>query len=84
MTTTLVNGTYTNALNAFRSPAMPTNPLPFLNALVDCIRQEGPDWLRTNDGKALLFPVLLMTYGTIFQLDSVREYERLDQIIPRA
>jgi len=84
MTATLINGTYTNGINAFRSPALPSNPLPFLFALADCIRQQGTDWLRTNEGKALLFPVLLMAYGATFHLDSVTEFERLDETIPRA
>ena len=84
MTTTLVNGIHTNAINAFRAPALPTNPLPFLYALADCIRQHGTDWLRTDEGKALLFTVLVMAYGTGFRLDSEKEFERLDKVIPRA
>ena len=83
MTTRLVNGSYTREIIAFRSPAVPSNPLPFLFALADCIRQHGPDWLRTNEGKALLFPVLLMAYGSMFQLDCIAEYERLDNVIPK-
>ena len=79
-----INGTYTNGIYAFRSTALPSNPLPFLFAFADCIRQHGIDWIRNNQGKALLFPVLLMAYGTTFQLNSVTEFERLDQTIPRA
>ena len=84
MTTTLVNGRYTNEISAFRLPGLPTNPQPFLIALVDCIRQYGSAWICTDEGKALLFPVLLMAYGSLFRLDSAEEFERLDRIIPRA
>ena len=84
MTTNLINGTYTNGINAFRSAKAPASPLPFLFALVDCIREQGPDWLGTDEAKALLFPVLLLTYGTTFHLDSAGEFRRLDKVIPRA
>jgi len=84
MTTTLIDGNYTNGINAFRSKASPSNPLPFLYALADCVKKHGPDWMRTDEGKAILFSLLIMAYGPLFILDSIKEFERLDQAIPRA
>lgn len=81
--TRIVNGNHLPAINAFRSAAIPSNPLPFLFVLADCVREHGSGWIRTDEGKAVLFVLLLMGYGPTFQLDSRAEFQRLDQTVPR-
>jgi len=78
------NIAYRQEANYFRAPVVPANPLPFLNTLVSGIRTFGGNWLRTDEAKAILFPVLIMTYPTPFVLDRSVEFDRLNRVIPKS
>lgn len=81
MTTTLRNVSYNQEAKAFCARALPVNPLPFLYALADAVKEKGTDWIRTDNAKAILFTLIQMAYGQSFNLDGVAEYERLRILI---
>ena len=62
---------------AFCIKVLPVNPLPFLYALADSIKERGTDWIRTDHAKAILYVLIQMAYGQGFHLDGIAEYDRL-------
>ena len=81
MTTTLRNVTYDREAKAFYTRALPVNPLPFLYALADSVKEKGTDWIGTDYAKAILFTLVQMAYGQNFSLNGMAEYERLRLLI---
>jgi len=77
MTTTLRNVPFSQEARAFYGRALPVNPLPFLYALADAVKEKGTDWIRTDNAKAILYTLIQMAYGQGFHLDGIAEYERL-------
>ena len=77
MTTTLRNVHFSQEARAFYARALPVNPLPFLYALADAVKEKGMDWIRTDNAKAILYTLIQMAYGQGFHLDGIAEYERL-------
>lgn len=83
MTTKLVNVDNIRLMNAFRQPAFPCNPLPFLYALIEETHAHGSAFIATDFGRSMFFVPMQLAYGQTFQLDCVEEYERLNKVIPR-
>ena len=81
MTTTLRNVPFNQEARAFYARALPVNPLPFLYALADAVKEKGMDWIRTDNAKAILYTLIQMAYGQGFHLDGIAEYERLRCLI---
>ncbi|HUU89103.1 MAG TPA: hypothetical protein VMX17_15315 [Candidatus Glassbacteria bacterium] len=62
------------------APSMPSNPIPFANGLIEGCKQNGTDWIRTDEAKMILFTIIQQSYGQAVLLDSFREYQRLFQV----
>ena len=77
MTTTLKNVSYEQEIQAFLKDPLPVNPVPFAIALADCVHQQGPAWIRTDQAKALLHLLNQQAHGPLYQLDSLAEHQRL-------
>jgi len=81
MTTTLRNVSYNQEARAFYAKALPVNPLPFLYALADSVKEQGTDWIRTDHAKAILYTLIQMAYGQDFHLDGLAEFDRLRSLM---
>lgn len=81
MTTILRNVSYEREAKVFCARTLPVNPLPFLYALADSVKEKGTDWVRTDHAKAILFTLIQMAYGQNFSLEGMVEYERLRLVI---
>jgi hypothetical protein len=81
MTTTLRNVTCDGEAKAFYAKVLPVNPLPFLYALADSVKEKGTHWIKTDYAKAILFTLIQMAYGQNFSISGTAEYERLRQLI---
>lgn len=55
----------------------PSNPIPFANGLVKGCKMHGSDYIQSDQGKMILFTLMQQAYGTAFQLDSFKEFQRL-------
>lgn len=69
-------------VQAFRSPAFPGNPLPFLNGLAEHVRENGTDSIRSDEAKAVLWILIGQAYGTLATVDLGAEWNRLDAKLP--
>jgi len=67
----------TDLSRAMFSPAFPCNPIPFLSGLITGCKNNGFDWLETNEAKRILFIVIALSYGQSFKLDSYLEFKSL-------
>ena len=81
MTTTIKNVSFDKEAKAFYARVLPVNPLPFLYALADSVKQQGTDWIRTDQAKAILYTLIQMAYGQDFHLDGIAEFDRLRSIM---
>jgi len=57
-------------------PSSPCNPIPFANGLVEGCKQNGIDWIQSDEAKMILFTILQQAYGTAFLLDSFKEFQK--------
>ena len=73
------NDNLTNLTNAMFAPSFPCNPLPFLNGLIDGIHENGTDYIMTDEAKKMLFVIIAQSYGQLFNIDSLSEYQRLSK-----
>jgi hypothetical protein len=55
----------------------PSNPLPFLSGLMDGVKLNGTDYIRSDEAKKIMFTILQQMYGTCFLLESFTEFQRL-------
>ena len=62
------------------APSFHVNPIPFTRVLETGVRQNGTDWIKTDEAKAVLLTVLSMSYGQLFTLDSSEESARLKRL----
>jgi len=74
------NDNLTNLASAMFAPSFPCNPLPFLNGLAEGIKENGSDYIMTDEAKRMLFVVIAQSYGQLFNIDSLTEYQRLSKI----
>lgn len=58
-------------------PAFPCNPLPFLNALYEGCKDNGFDWIRTDEAKSMIHIINSLSYGQLYSIDGMDEYSRL-------
>lgn len=65
---------------AFKSPALPVNPLPFLTELIHQVRVGGSEFIQTDGAKMLLLTINIMAYGQLATIDLPNEWERLSKI----
>lgn len=62
---------------AMFNPSFPCNPIPFLHGLIEGCKNYGTDYLKTIEAQRILFVVIALSYGQLFNLDSLDEYSRL-------
>jgi hypothetical protein len=76
--TTLNNVTTTREDTAFMSPAMPCNPLPFLNRMHEIIKENGTNYTSSLQFKANLLIVMQQTFGQIATIDICDLWQELN------
>ena len=57
--------------------SLPCNPIPFLNGLIEGTKLNGTDYIQTDEGKRILFTLICQSYGSLFNLDSLTELQKL-------
>jgi hypothetical protein len=62
---------------AMFSPAFPSNPLPFLDKLSLGVRENGTDWIKSDEAKRLLWTVNAIAYGQLSTINLFEEWKRL-------
>ncbi len=62
---------------AMFAASFPCNPLPFLNGLIDGCKVYGSDYMKTDEGKRILFVLIAQSYGQLFNIDSLTEFSKL-------
>ena len=80
MSTQLRNSIFKEETVAFLRPLFPGNPLPFLYALVDGLRANGTDFIKTDHAKALLHTIMSQSHGQGYSVDGIKEHDRLESI----
>jgi hypothetical protein len=55
----------------------PCNPIPFLNGLKQGCKDEGTDYIQSDEAKRILFTILQQAYSVAFKIDSFDEFKRL-------
>ena len=65
---------------AMFSEFLPVNPLPFLIKATELIRENGPDYIQSDQIKAILWVVLTQSYGQMASIDLSEEWDRLSQV----
>jgi hypothetical protein len=56
---------------------LPCNPIPFLKGLMYGCKEEGTDYIQTDQAKRILFTIIQQAYGIAFILDIPNEFRRL-------
>ena len=69
-----------NEYMALFSECLPVNPLPFLIKATGLIRENGPDYIQSDQIKAILWVVLTQIYGQLATIDLFKEWDRLSQV----
>jgi hypothetical protein len=62
---------------AFESWAFPSNPIPFLQRMLDIAKHKGGGAISSKEFRANLFIVLGQLYGQIATIDLFTEYQKL-------
>ena len=69
----------TNELSsAMFAPSFPCNPLPFLNGLIEGCKVNGSDYVQSDEGKRILYVLIAQSYGQLFNIESLSEFQRLN------
>lgn len=66
---------------AFKSPALPCNPLPLLNELIEETKKQGTGFIKTDAGKMLLWTINAIAYGDLATIDQVEEFNKLSNVV---
>ena len=79
MNTILKNVDFSLEVKAFMSPKLPHTPLPILHAMADSFRnhKHEPEWIHSNETKAMMHTLNMMVYGQRYQIDGQMEQARL-------
>jgi len=63
--------------NVMFSPAFPCNPIPFANGIIQGIKDNGTDWITSEQAKRILYILIAQSYGQGFNIESYQEYTNL-------
>ncbi len=63
--------------SAFRSSGFPCNPIPFLNGLAEGVRENGTDYIKSDEAKKMLLVIIQQSYGQAASVDTYEEFVRL-------
>jgi len=83
MTTILKNVGFENEIKMFTRTELPATPLTLIYAFADCLRTNGPAWLKSDDAKAMVHTLNLYVHGPEYQLDGPAEQKRLENVFSR-
>jgi hypothetical protein len=61
--------------------SMPCNPIPFLNGIVTGCKNQGSDYIQTDEAKRILYILLCQSYGQVFNINAFEEFNRLKRTI---
>jgi hypothetical protein len=61
--------------------AVPSDPLPLLIELTEKTRDNGTDYIKTDQAKMYLLTINQMAYGQLATIDTIAEFERLSKIV---
>jgi len=65
--------------NAMFAPSFPCNPIPFANGIVEGCQNNGSDFIKSDEGKRILFVLNAIAYGQLATIDMIDEYNKLDK-----
>ena len=64
---------------AMFQPSLPCNPIPFANRIIELVKGNGTDFIKSDECKACLFILNSLAYNQLFSIDSITEYGELDK-----
>ena len=59
--------------------SLPCNPIPFANRIIELVKENGTDFIKSDECKACLFILNSLSYNQLFSIDSITEYGKLDK-----
>ena len=62
--------------------AKATSALDLLKALVDLVETQGNKQIKSKAAQDMLMILIVLAYGPVSALDSGKEFDRLDRVIP--
>jgi hypothetical protein len=80
MNTKLKNVDFDPEIRLFMAAKPPTSPLPILYALVDSFLNNGPEWMQSDEAKAMLHSLNRMIHGPSYQINGPKEHSRLVKV----
>lgn len=80
MTTTVRNAKHLNEITAFMQKSLPCNPLPFIYALADSVKENGTAWIQSDEARAMIHLINQQSYGQGYKLDGQKEFNRLSAV----
>lgn len=67
---------------AFKANPFPCNPIPFLNDLIELVRNNTAA-IQSTQAKMLLLTIIQQAYGQLAIVDTYAEFEKLYEIVKR-
>ena len=61
--------------------SLPCNPIPFANRIIELIKENGTDFIKSDECKACLFILNSLAYSQLFSIDSITEYTKLNKTL---
>lgn len=80
MTTIMINGHLQKLVLDFTGGKPSPQPVVFVHALADGLWEHGPEWIQTDEAKAVLQALNVHARGPAFKLDAVTELKRLQKV----
>jgi len=79
MTTSLRNILFIDWLVGFLRGET-ADPRPAVAAIARCLTENGPGWIATDEGKALLYTVIWLAYGPEYTVTATTGYALLHDL----
>jgi hypothetical protein len=80
MTTSLRNVGFHDEIRLFTKKKLPATPIAVVYAFADSLISQGPDWLRSDEAKALVHTLNLCVHGRNYKVDGSKEQTRLEDV----
>jgi len=80
MTTTLRNVQFQKEIQSFKKGKAAVPAVALLYAMADLLKGFGPEWLQTDEARALLHSLNLAANGPAYKIDGAKEQARLEQV----
>lgn len=66
--------------HAFMSESLPCNPIPFLNRMIEIIKEKGTGAVTNPRYVSCLHILTMLTHGNMYNIDSYEIHQRLSKI----